>query len=368
MKNKIYLDNNASTPIDPQVLKAMVDYLETTYGNPSSQHFFGRNARAALSSARDSIANYLGVKSKEIIFTSGGTESLNLILQGLPNPGHIITSDVEHAAVFETLKSLEKKGFTVTYLKASLHGAISPEAVQEAITPQTQCIVLMSVNNETGVKTDIESIASLALRAGVHFVVDAIAQLGKEPIRIYDGMSAMCFSGQKIHAPQGIGFAYIRSGFKLKPFLYGGEQENGRRAGTENISGVVALAEAVKVLKGELPSAAIRMRKLRDQLEEGIRSKIPGIHVNGEGPRVCNTSNISFPGADGEALLAALDIAGVAASHGSACASGALEPSRILVNMGYPKERVRSAIRFSLSRFTTERDIEECINILCNII
>jgi cysteine desulfurase len=224
------------------------------------------------------------------------------------------------------------------------------------------------VNNETGVKTDIESIASIAVRAGVHLIVDAIAQLGKDPIRIFEGISAMCFSGQKIHAPQGTGFAYIRSGFKLKPLLFGGEQENGRMAGTENVPGIVALAESVKLLHAELPQRIESMRKLRDRLEEGIKAKIPVVQVNGEGARVCNTSNLSFPGVDGEALLTALDIAGISASHGSACASGALEPSRVLVNMGYPKERVRSSIRFSLSRFTNENEIDECIRSIVTIL
>ncbi len=362
MKQKIYLDNNASTPIDPRVLGAMVAYMENSYGNPSSQHLFGRNARAALTASRDAIASFLGVKSKEIVFTSGGTEGLNIILQGLPTPGHIITSDVEHAAVFETLKALEKRGFQITYLKAGAHGAVLPEAVSGALTPATCLITLMSVNNETGVKTDVESIASIALRAGVPFVVDAIAHLGKEPIRMFEGISAMCFSGQKIHAPMGTGFAFIRSGFKLKPLLFGGEQENSRRSGTENVPGIVALAEAIKLLKTEMPVAVQRMKKLRDMLEEGMRNRFPGIEINGNGPRVCNTSNISFPGADGEAMLAAFDIAGIAVSHGSACSSGALEPSRVLVNMGYPKDRVRSAIRFSLSRFTTEQDIEAAIS------
>lgn len=358
MNQKIYLDNNASTHVDPQVLRAMVSYMEASYGNPSSQHAFGRHARAAVTASRDAIAHVLGVRSREIVFTSGGTEGLNLILQGLPTPGHIIASDVEHAAVFETLKVLEKRGFQVTYLKAGVHGAVTPDAVQKALTADTRLIALMSVNNETGVKTDIESIASIALRAGVPFLVDAIAQLGKEPVRIFEGVSVMCFSGQKIHAPMGTGFVYISSGFKLNPLLFGGEQENGRRAGTENVPGIIALAEAVKLFN---PESSIRMAKLRDRLEQGLREKIPGIMINGEGPRICNVSNISFPGADGEALLASLDMARIAASHGSACSSGALEPSRILMNMGYPKDRVRSAIRFSLSRFTTEQEIEECI-------
>jgi cysteine desulfurase len=363
MKSKIYLDNNASTQVDPQVLQAMVSYMELIYGNPSSQHVFGRQARAALTASRDAIANMLNVKSREIVFTSGGTEGLNLVLQGLPTPGHIITSNVEHAAVFETLKVLETRGFQVTYLKAGIHGAVTPEAVLNALTPDTRLIALMSVNNETGVKTDIESIAQIALRAGVPFLVDAIAQLGKEPVQIFEGISAMCFSGQKIHAPMGTGFLYLSSGFKLKPLLFGGEQENGRRAGTENVPGIVALAKAVHLLKTEFSN----MERLRDRLEQGILERIPGAEINGEGPRVCNVSNISFPGADGEALLTALDLAGVAASHGSACSSGALEPSRILTNMGYPKERVRSAIRFSLSRFTTEQDIDGCLNILSHI-
>jgi cysteine desulfurase len=359
MNKKIYLDNNSSTPVDPKVLQVMFEYMKTKYGNPSSLHAFGRQARGAVTAARDSIATILGVKPREIVFTSGGTEGINFILHGLDNPGHIITSDVEHSAVYETLKCLEKKGFRITYLKAGLHGAVTPEAVSQALTSDTRLIALMSVNNETGVKTDIESIAAIASQAGVPFFVDAVAHLGKDPIRIFEGVSAMSFCGQKIHAPMGTGFVYVASGFKLNPLLVGGEQESGRRAGTENVPGIVALAEAVKLTQSEH-----KMGELRDRLEQGIIEKIPGVMVNGEGPRVCNVSNLSFPSGDGEALLTALDMAGVAASHGSACSSGALEPSRILTNMGYPKERVRSAIRFSLSRFTTEEDIDGCIEAL----
>lgn len=358
MKHKIYLDNNSTTQVDPAVLQVMTSYMESTYGNPSSQHAFGRNARAALVDARDVISAYLDVKPREIVFTSGGTEGLNFVLRGLTAPCHIITSDVEHIAVYETLKILEKRGFQVTFLKAGHYGAVGPEAVREAITPQTKLIALMSVNNETGVKTDIEGIALLASQYGIPFMVDSVAHFGKEKILIPKGVSAMCFSGQKVHAPMGTGFVFLRTGFKLDALTTGGEQELGRRAGTENVPGIVALAEAVRLLK--FPH---QMELLRDRFESELL-KIPNVVVNGEGPRVCNTTNLSFIGRDGESLLAAFDREGIAASHGSACSSGALEPSRVLINMGLPKERVRSAIRFSLSRYTTAQDIEEAIDII----
>jgi cysteine desulfurase len=364
---RIYLDNNATTGVDPRVLDAMMDDLSGIPANPSSVHHFGQEARKQIARARQTISGILHVKPHELIFTSGGTEALNMILRGISG-GHILTSDVEHSAVFNTLQMLEKKGAKATYLPAGLWGAVRPEQIEEAIRKETKLIVLSAVNNETGVKIDLEKIANLAKQASIPFVVDAVSLLGKESFKIHDGISAMAFSGHKLHAPKGIGLAFIRSHFKFDPLLTGGDQEFSKRAGTENLSGILGLAKAIELLKTELPEATHQMQKLRDRLIEGLMEKLGNIVVHGQGPRIANTANISFPGAEGESLLMKLDLAGIAVSHGSACSSGALEPSRILRNMGIPANIARSSLRFSLSRFTTQEEIDTCIEIIVKLI
>lgn len=352
----IYLDNNATTAIDPRVLDAMRE--DNGPYNPSSVHFYGQKARQLLGRSRDSIAAYFKVKPHELLFTSGATEALNMILRGLPQSGHVITSNVEHSAIYNTLQQLP--GFQVSYLHAGLRGAVQPEAIAAAITPQTRLIILTAANNETGVKIDLEAIAKIAKSHNIPFVVDAVALLGKEEFQIPAGVSAMVFSGHKIHAPKGIGLAFLRDGFKVKPLLTGGDQEFSKRAGTENLSGILGLAKAIEILKEELPASIERMRFLTERLIQGVGS----IVINGEAERVCNTVNLSFPGLSGEELLMNLDLAGIAASHGSACSSGALEPSRILIQMGIPHAVARSSIRFSLSRFTTQEEIDYAIKVI----
>lgn len=367
MTQRIYLDNNASTFLDPRVRELLVLSLNTFQGNPSSTHYYGQKIRSAITQARSSIANYFSVKPAELIFTSGGSESANMVMKGLlPNKGsgHLITSTVEHSCVYNTAKQLESLGCRATFLEPGLYGAITPEAVREAIRPDTKLIALMFANNETGVKTDIGSIAKIALEYGIPFFVDAVSMLGKEVFSIPQGVSAMAFSGHKLHAPQGIGLTYVRSGTKLQPLLCGGEQEGGRRAGTENILGILGFAKAIEVLGEELPKASEYMRTLRDRLEKNLMQALPDVFVNGQGPRTVNVSNLAFSGVDGEGLLMALDAAGVAASHGSACASGSLEPSRVLLGMGLPLDLVRSSIRFSLSRFTTEEEIDRASEVI----
>lgn len=370
MKIRIYLDNNATTIMAPNVSDVIVRHLNSPIGNPSSIHSFGREARSILQESRRSIAKYLGVKPNETIFTSGATEGLNMVIQGflaIQPKGHVITSAVEHSCVYSLLKKMETSGWSVSFLSPGLCGAVTPEAVQAAIRPDTKLIALMAVNNETGVKTDIDNIALIAEHAGISFVVDGVALLGKETFTIPSGVSAMCFSGHKLHAPAGIGVCFLRSNLKLPPLFIGGEQEFQRRGGTENLLGIVGMAEAIKCLEKELPAATERMRFLRDRFEVGILSSIPGTFVNGSGPRVANTSNIAFNGLDGESLLAALDMKGVAVSHGSACSSGALEPSRVLLNMGLSREVARSSLRISLSRFTTEEEIDEALQIFVEV-
>lgn len=371
MPINIYLDNNATTALDPRVLEVVVEAYCTYSGNPSSSHARGRASQVRLTAARDLIASFLGVRSKEIIFTSGGTEAANLVIRGvlfgLPE-AHVITSSVEHSCVYATVKALENNGCSATFLSPGSWGAVSVEEVVKALKPTTRLIAIMAVNNETGVKTDVEGIAKIAEQRGIPIFVDGVAWLGKELFKIPKGVSAISFSGHKIHAPVGVGFAFIRSSLKLSPILTGGDQEYGRRAGSENLPGIEGLAKAVEILKKELPESIERMTLFRDRLEKGLIESIPGVAVNGEGPRICNTTNLAFPGIDAEALLIGLDKAGISVSLGSACASGAIEPSRVLLNMGIPQERARASLRFSLSRFTTAEEIETCISVIKQLV
>lgn len=371
MNKNIYLDNNATTPLDPEVMQAMLPCLKNDFGNPSSAYTLGRQARASIDRARKEIASYLGVRSREIIFTSGATEAINMVIKGIcqnRQPGHIISSSIEHSAVFSTLQEMERAGWSVTFLAPGLQGAISAEAIQEAITPNTALIAIMAVNNETGVKSDIETIAAIAQEFAVPLLVDGVALFGKEMFTMSPGITAMAFSGHKFHGPKGTGFLSIRGRAKIGPLISGGGQEFGLRAGTENVAGIVGVAKAVELVRRELPAATERMRYLRDYFEKGVIDSCQDVVVNGRGPRVCNTSNLAFLGVDGESLLINLDQQLLAASHGSACSTGALEPSRVLTNMGVPLMQARSSIRFSLSRFTTEEEIESAIEIVSSCV
>jgi len=364
MKQKIYLDNNATTALAPEVVDAIVSALPI-FGNPSSVHSFGREAKALITKTRDTIATFFGVKPAEIIFTSSGTEAINMLLRGLfaETPrGHIITSSVEHAACYNTVKALEQAGCRVTFLDPGRFGAVTPDIIKEIILQDTRLITLMAVNNETGVKTDIEAIAQIAKEKNIPFVVDGVALLGKEkrePIPM--GVSAMAFSGHKIHAPKGVGFAFVRKSLKITPYLTGGPQESGRRGGTEDVAAICGLGRAMELMRDQLDESVVRMQQLRDYFEQELLA-LGDVVINGEGPRVCNTSNLAFLGVEGEALLMRLDLEGLAASHGSACTTGALEPSRILLNMGLSRERAASSLRFSLSRYTTQEEIERAVD------
>ena len=371
MKKKIYLDNNASTQVAPEVVEVIHEHLLNSVGNPSSVHAFGRDAKRDLTRSRDSIAEFLGVKPEEITFTSSGTEAVNLTILGIlkqTGPGHVISSNLEHAAVMKSLEQLENEGSEVTYLSAGLHGAILAKDVRDEIQPNTKLITLMAANNETGVKTDITAIAEIALEYGIPFVVDGVALLGKETFQIPEGVTAIGFSGQKIHAPKGTGFAFIRNRTKIHPLIVGGEQEGGRRAGTENLPGIVGLAKAIEVIRDGIGDYEERVRKLRDYMESRLVGNLGGVFVNGEGSRVCNTTNLSFERVDGESLLTMLDMEGVAVSHGAACSSGGLEPSRVLLNMGIDRDRVNSAIRISLSRYTTQEEVDMAVSIIEDVV
>lgn len=350
----IYLDNNATTMMDPQVAQAMASALLEIPGNPSSLHQWGRAARTALQQAREVVAASLGVSTQEVLFHSGGTEGLNQIINALP-AGEIISTRIEHACIDQLLKQKNTR-----YISVGEYGAATADQVKAAITPDTRAIVLMAVNNETGVKTDIPSIASLAKQYGIPFIVDGVCWMGKEKVHLPDGVSAAVFSAHKFHGPKGVGFTIIRKGFKVPAFIIGGPQEQGRRGGTENLPGIIGLAKALTLLTHDMSAT----ESLRHLFESEILSALPHAKINGTGSRVCNTSNIAFEGVDGETLLAKLDLAGLAASHGSACSSGAREPSRVLLQMGYSHERVRSSVRFSLSRMTTEDEIKRAAQIV----
>lgn len=367
-KNRIYLDHNASTPIDPHVLKILINELEREEGNPSSTHSHGQECHRILDQSRLSIARYFKVKPQEIIFTSGGTEGASMLIHGImmqkPN-GHILSSSAEHASVYQTLKEQEKRGAQVTFLSTGLWGAVQPEEVEKAIRSDTALITLMAVNNETGAITDILSIAEIAQKHKIPFIVDGVAWLGKEKIEIPSGVSALFFSGHKIHAPKGVGFCIIRQNLRLTPLFTGGGQEFNRRAGTENLPGIAALAEAIARLSDD---SIHSMRTLRDLLEGELIKQLTDVVINGRAPRVSNTTNLAFLGVDGEDLLMQLDLEGISVSHGSACSSGALEPSRVLLEMGIPLTQVRSSIRFSLSRITTEEEINRTIAAIVKVV
>ena len=367
----IYLDNNATTPLAQESLEALIKEHTEPVGNPSSIHCFGQAAKQRLEDYRDIIASYLAVPSDQIIFTSGGTESMNLLTHGMLENKlntHVITSDVEHSCIYKDLTMLQKRGTHVSFLQAGLHGSIQPDQIKKAILPSTRMIILSAVNSETGVKTDIDAIAQIAKKNDIAFIVDAVALLGKETFSIPRGVSAMGFSGHKLHAPKGIGCVFVRPELDLYPFITGGNQEFNRRSGTQNLSGIAAMAAAVECLYEHLPSATEKMTELRNRLEAYLIEQAAPVIINGFGKRICNTSNLCFPGIQGEDLIIALDMKGVAVSHGSACSSGALEPSRILLNMGISHPFARSSIRISLSRMTTEEEIKSASSLIAKTI
>mgnify|MGYP002083567362 CR=1 FL=1 len=366
MKGRIFLDNNATTPLDPRVLEKMLIDLSGGPYNPSSLHFFGQEGKKLLSRARAEVAQFIGVKPNEIIFTSGGTESMNFLIKGIAeknNPIHIITSSIEHASVYYSMQHLEKKGASVTFLSPGLWGAPKPTEVLAAITPQTGLIVLSAANSETGVLLDLDAIAQIAFEAKIPFIVDGVALLGKKRFTVPKGVTGMGFSSHKIHGPKGVGFVYLQSNCKIEPQFFGGGQESSLRGGTENLSGILGLSSAIEILQEEIDQHSTHMKYLQNLLENGLKS-LSGISINGQGPRLPNTSNITFDGVDGEDLFIALDMEKIAVSQGSACASGAREPSRVLLHMGMPKKEALSSLRFSLSRMNTEEEILHTIRVV----
>lgn len=364
----VYLDNNSTTPVLPGVFKAMEPYLVERFGNPSAIYERGRSALAAVKTARASVARLLDCQPAEVIFTSGGTEGDNLAIRGLAAAGdHLITSVIEHSAVTQSFRALQRAGCDVTLLPVNSKGQVDPADVRRALRPSTKLISIMLANNETGVLQPVEEIGKIAIDAGVHFHIDAVQGAGKVPISVQRfGCDLLTISGHKMHAPQGIGALFVRRGVPLKSLLLGGRQENGHRAGTENVPGIVALGAAAEIaMTGLLDGSIDKVRRLRDQLEQGITTAIPETGVNGRGaPRVANTANIYFDHIGGDSLVLALDAEGVEASRGAACHSAEQEPSSVLMAMGIGGERSRSSLRFSLGKQNSESDIDAALSVL----
>lgn len=373
-KNCIYLDNNATTKVDPEVVEAMMPYMTDFYGNPSSMHTFGGQVGKAVKQARQQVAALLGADDSEIIFTSCGTEGDNAAIRAAllaqPEKRHIITTQVEHPAVLNVCKQLETQGYTVTYLSVNGKGQLDLDELEASLTGNTALVTIMYANNETGVIFPIEQIGLRVKEYGAIFHVDAVQAVGKIPLNMKTStIDMLTMSGHKIHAPKGIGVLYVRRGVRFRPLLIGGQQERGRRSGTENVPGIIALGKAAELELLHLEEATKRERRLRDRLEQAILTTIPDCEVNGDTTqRLPNTTNIGFKYIEGEAILLYLNQHGICASSGSACSSGSLEPSHVLRAMGLPYTILHGSIRFSLCRYTTEAEIDQVIAVMPDII
>ena len=366
----IYLDYNSTTPVDPRVLAAMLPYLAENFGNANSIHSSGQRARAAVDAARQAVAELLGAKAAEIVFTCGGTEADNLAIFGIVNPcdqprKHVVTTAIEHHAVLNTAQALEKQGVDVTYVPVSREGIVDPGDIREAIRPETVLLSVMLANNEIGTIQPIEEIGRIAAEEDVYFHCDAVQAAGKMAIDVRKlGVDLLSISGHKLYAPKGVGALFVKAGTELGPMFFGGHHERDRRPGTENVPGIVGLGKAAQLAMENLDADAARLAALRDRFENALLA-LPGVRVNGSMPgRAPNTSNLSFDAAGGEALVIALDLQGVMCSSGAACSSGAVEPSHVLTAIGLTPDQARSSLRFSLGRPTTEQEIDEAIRII----
>jgi len=370
-----YFDHNATTPAAPEVVRALLPYLENNYGNASSIHTFGQDARSGVEQARRQVAALLNAKPAEIVFTSGGTESDNLAVLGVVRASakprkHVITTTIEHPAVLATCRHLEDEGVEVSYISGGSKGVVAVEDVRAAIRPETVLISVMHANNELGTVQPIQQIARLAREAGIPFHTDGVQSAGKLTTDVQElGVDLFALSGHKIYAPKGVGALYVRKGTVLEPVVFGGRHERGRRPGTENVPGIVGLGKAAELARGNLASESARLAGLRDRLEGGIIERIEHVTVNGGGrERTPNTTNIRFDYIEGEAMVIALDLKGVAVSSGAACSSGAVEPSHVLTAIGLSADQARSSIRFSLGKQNTEADVEALIEALAAVV
>ncbi|HEV3220636.1 MAG TPA: cysteine desulfurase NifS [Candidatus Acidoferrales bacterium] len=370
--HRVYFDHNATTPVDPEVLAAMLPYFSAEFGNASSIHFFGQETRGAVERARQSVAALLGAQSNEITFTSGGTESDNLAILGVVGETHggekrhVITTQVEHSAGLNTCEALAKRGIEVTFLPVDRLGVLNPADVRKALRPETVLITVMHANNEIGTLQPLEEIGHIAAEADVWFHTDAVQSAGKIPVDVNKiGADLLSLSAHKIYGPKGVGALYIRKGTHLEPVLYGGHHERDRRPGTENVPGIVGMGRAAEIAREKIVSDAERISRLRDRFERGVLAAVADARVNGAGaPRVPNTSNIMFPGIASESLLISLDLKGLACSSGSACSSGAVTPSHVLTAIGLNAAEARSSLRFSLGRHTTDADVDFALSVL----
>jgi cysteine desulfurase len=370
MKERIYLDNSATTRVDEIVVQAMLPCFRENFGNASSVHIFGQEARAIAEEARRSVAELLGADTREIVFTSGGTESDNAALWGVFRSGyrtgnHIVTTKIEHPAILATCKALESAGAEVSYVPVHASGRVDSGAIEEAIRENTILISVMHANNETGVVQPIEEISAIARKRGILLHTDAVQSIGKIPVNMRElGVDLLSLSAHKFHGPKGIGVLYIRKGTKTVPFMTGGSHERKRRAGTENVPGIAGLGAAARLAQARQPEMQTRVAALRRRLESRILERIQGVRINGHEPRLPNISNLSFENLEGEAAVIALDLEGVAVSTGSACSSGALDPSHVLMAMGLRPEVVQGSLRFSLCCHNTDEEVDRAIQIL----
>lgn len=376
MSGRIYFDHAATTPLDPRVAEAMRPYLETAFGNPSSLYREGREARRALDEARDALARLLGADSpREIIFTAGGSEADNLALKGVAwamgeRGRHLVVSAIEHHAVIESARFLEAQGFAVTYVNPDRFGVVHPEAVGEALRDETILVSVMHANNETGTIQPVREIAALAREREIPFHVDAVQSAGQLPIDVDElGCDLLSLSAHKFYGPKGVGALYVRRGTPLLPLIHGGAQEQDRRAGTEFVAGIVGMAKALELALEEAESRAKRIAALRDRLEAAIRERVPGVVVNGHPTlRLPGHLNVSIEGIDAESLLLNLDMAGISASSGSACASGSIQPSHVLLAMGLPRELALSSLRLTLGKGNGEDDVDRGVEVLLSLV
>ncbi len=372
-KRQVYLDNNATTRIDERVLEPMIEIMRESYGNPSSVYQVGQRSKRVIEEARELMCGLLGIKTRELVFTSGGTEANNFAIRGIAqamiNRGkHIITSNIEHSSVKNTLKDLEDKGWEVTYLKVNSNGVVDIEELREAIRPDTVLITIMHSNNEIGTLQPVEAIGEIAKKREIPFHVDAVQSMGKVRIDL-ENIDTLTLASHKFYGPKGVGALYVKSGTKLDKLITGGQQERNRRGGTENVAGIFGMAKALEIALGNMYEEMAKERELRDYMEREVESRIDGVHFNGaQVERLANTSSMTIEGVEAESLLLSLDMRGIAVSAGSACASSTLTPSHVLEAIGLTKPQAKGTIRLSLGRYTSREDIDYFIEVLEDVV
>jgi cysteine desulfurase len=372
---RIYLDHNATTPLAATVIDRVASVLRDDFGNPSSVHHFGQRAKAVMDDARASVAALIDAEPTEVVFTSGGTEGDNVAIRGVAEAlevtgrRHLIATAIEHEAVLNTLKALGRRGWRITLLPVDTSGVVSAEALRGALTDETALVSVMHANNEIGTIQPIAELAAIARARGVLVHTDAVQSAGKIPVSVRTlAVDLLSLSAHKMYGPKGAGALWIRRGIRVAPVLTGGKQERNRRAGTENVPGIAGMGVACDLARTRMEAEGGRLAALRDRLETGVLRAVPGTAVNGSGPRVPNTTNISFDRVEAESLLIALDLEGVAVSTGSACSSGTLEPSHVLKAMAYPPHRTQNSIRFSLGSGNTDAEVDHVISVLPRVV